>query len=185
MLTGENVLLRPLDEADLGLLVQWRNRPDIWKNFFNKFPISMSSQKVWFQRLNEDNSRMFLIIESLPDKKAIGTIGLDKIDFANQTAEYGNLLIGEREYLGRGLAKEATLLLLRYCFDRLNLNRVYLFVISENSRAVKLYHECGFSNEGCLREAFYDEGRQKNVLVMAMLRREWKERSVTARPSHE
>ena len=37
------------------------------------------------------------------------------------------ITIGEHELKGKGIAKEATKLLLNYAFDTLDLNKVYLF----------------------------------------------------------
>jgi len=94
-----------------------------------------------------------LIIEVIDSREAIGTIGLDRIDFINQVAEYGNVLIGPESFKHKGLAMEATLLLLTYSFERLNLNRIFLHVFADNKAAVGLYRQCGFRDEGCLRAA--------------------------------
>ena len=63
--------------------------------------------------------------------------------------------------------------MLNYCFFRLNLNKVYLKVITENPNAIKLYEKNGFVKEGILREEHFDEGRFKDVLVMSILRKEY------------
>ena len=173
MLIGEHVFLRIVEEEDLPLIVDWRNAPSIWANFFNKFPLSKGKQKDWFERMLKDESRMLFMICTIKEKKTIGTIGLDHIDFGNQTAEYGNILISEQEFTGKGYALEATNILLSYCFLRLNMNRVYLKVLADNSSAIKLYEGTGFIQEGVLREAHFDEGIFKDVIVMSILRKEY------------
>lgn len=173
MLSGDRVRLRPVEEADLPLLVEWRNRPDVWLHFFNKFPLSDGGQCTWYKSLIEDRQRLLLIIEALDGRKALGTIGFDRIDPINQVAEYGNVLIAEESFRRRGLAGEATMLLLVYGFQRLNLNRVFLRVLVDNESAIDLYLKCGFKQEGRLRQAVYDEGRFKDILVMGLLRQEF------------
>lgn len=173
MLLGKFVRLRPLEEVDLPLLVQWRNEPAIWLHFFNKLPLSIGGQKSFYKKLLEDDSRILFGIELLKTNNIIGTIGFDRIDFINQLAEYGNLLLGDHKFRKRGFAVEATSLLLDYGFRRLNLNRIYLQVLSDNEAAVQTYRRCGFKDEGILRKAFFDEGHFKDVLFMGLLRDEF------------
>jgi RimJ/RimL family protein N-acetyltransferase len=114
------------------------------------------------------------IICPVEGNEPIGTIGLDHIDFANQTVEFGNLLIGKQEYKGKGYATEAAELIVSYCFLRLNMNRIYLNVYADNAKAIRLYERCGFKTEGTLREAHFEGGGFKDVLVMSILRREFR-----------
>ncbi len=173
MLVNTLVKLRLVEEEDLPLLVSWRNTPSIWAGFFNKFPLSMAGQRGWFANLVTSQSKKLFIICTAEDDEPIGTIGLDNIDFANQSAEFGNILIGRQEYVGKGYATEATRLILSYCFSRLNMNRIYLTVYADNAKAIKLYKRCGFKLEGTLREARFADGVFKDVLAMSFLRREF------------
>ena len=176
MLLGTLVRLRPVEEDDLSRLVSWRNKPSVWRWFFNKFPLSHAGQARWFEGLLRTDDKKLFAICTLEDDTAIGTIGLDRIDFANQSAELGNMLIGEEEFQGQGYAAEALQLLLSYSFFHLNMNRVYLYVFADNDRAVRLYERAGFQVEGRLRQAHYAQGIFNDVLLMALLRSEFSER---------
>lgn len=173
MLVGKRIRLRLVEENDLSLLVAWRNTPSIWAGFFNKFPLSMAGQKEWFARLVANQSKKLFMICTVEGDEPIGTVGLGHIDFANQSTEFGNMLIGKQECIGKSYAREATELMLSYCFLRLNMNRVYLTLYVDNARAIKLYERCGFKVEGTLREAQFEDGVFKDVLVMSILRREF------------
>ena len=61
-------------------------------------------------------------------------------------------------------------------FEKMNLNRVYLRVFENNSRAIRVYERCGFQKEGVLREDHYAGGRYYNTLVMALLKHEYFEK---------
>jgi RimJ/RimL family protein N-acetyltransferase len=65
-------------------------------------------------------------------------------------------------------------LLLRHAFLDLNLNRVGLEVLADNEQAIRLYERVGFRTEGRLRSHVCKEGRFKDVLVMGILRAEFK-----------
>ncbi|MBM3275242.1 MAG: GNAT family N-acetyltransferase [Candidatus Sericytochromatia bacterium] len=169
MLRGPNVHLRPLEREDLPLLVEWRNDPAAWKFFCNPHPLSLGGQAAFYDRLQANPYRRLFIIAT-PQGEAIGTIGLDDIDPVNQSAEFGNLLIGEKAALGKGFAKEATELLIDYAFKRLNVQRLYLNVHADNDRAIKLYEKCMFEHEGRKRRALFRDGVFIDVLMMSRLR---------------
>jgi RimJ/RimL family protein N-acetyltransferase len=59
-------------------------------------------------------------------------------------------------------------------FETPNLNRVFLRVFENNPGAIRLYEKAGFMHEGCLRQAEYQQGKFLDVLVMGILRSEYK-----------
>ena len=74
----------------------------------------------------------------------------------------------EKEYKGKGIAKSATILLLKYAFSSLKLHTVYLLTETENAAAQKLFQQCGFIK----RDAFFlfllAEIRQEKLLIFSM-----------------
>ncbi len=173
MIVSKNVTLRNFEEVDLEIVADWRNNPEIFKTFFSYNFIIKSKQREWYHSLILKKEKILFIIEENVSHEKIGMIGLDNIDFKNQQAEFGNLIIGNESYLGKGYAKEASVSLLNYCFEELNLNRVYLKVFEFNNRAIKLYEKCGFKIEGKLRESHFSQGKFQNILIMSILRKEF------------
>ncbi|MBI3985471.1 MAG: GNAT family N-acetyltransferase [Lentisphaerae bacterium] len=169
-LRGPRIVLRRVETSDLGLIAAWRNTPAIWRCFFNTLPIAHSQQGKWLKALRLDDSKLLFMIVARRTNRPIGTIGLDHIDQRNQSAEYGNLVIGVSEQRGRGFAREASALLLDFAFSRMNLRRISLYVFAGNQPAVRLYRSLGFKQEGKLRKAVYAEGRFKDLLLMAALK---------------
>ena len=91
------------------------------------------------------SNQHFAIIND-EDDEYLGTISLKNIDYKNKHAEYA---ISSREIVrGTGINEKATELLLKYAFNELELDRVYLNVLSSNIRAIKFYRKCGFVYEG-------------------------------------
>lgn len=172
MLSGRTVTLRPVEQRDLGLLVEWRNDPRNWAQFFNRFPLSLDQQQAFYSKLQASATKKLFMI-CLQGDEPIGTVGLDHLDPTNQSAEFGNMLIGPSEHLGKGYAREAAELLIGFCFRQLNLRRLYLYVFEDNARARTLYEALGFQVEGTLRQAHFAEGRFKNLVLMSLLRDEW------------
>ena len=54
-------------------------------------------------------------------------------------------------------------------FLDLNLNRVGLEVLADNTAAIKLYEKSGFALDGRLRSAAFKNGRSVDVLTMGIL----------------
>ena len=86
------------------------------------------------------------------------------IDYKNGFCEYG-ILMGDKTQWGKGFAKEASIGVINFCFEKLKLRKVNLGVLIENKRAIKLYNSLGFIREGLFKkhkvfeDGFCDEMR--------------------------
>ena len=147
-LNNGRVRLRLLEHSDLPMTLGWRNKDHIRKWFFNTEIIAQEKHEEWFQDYLEKEGDYVFIIEEIVDlRKAVGQVSIYNINWEDKRGEYGRLLIGEMDAQGRGIAKEATKLLLWYVFTELGLNRVELEVQSNNQRAIAIYRTCGFGEE--------------------------------------
>jgi diamine N-acetyltransferase len=146
---SESVRLRLLEESDLEMTLGWRNRDDIRKWFFTSTVLTFDQHRNWVMSsyMPRDNDFIF-VIESKVDGVPVGQISLYDIDFEKRRGEYGRLMIGNPTASRKGLAREATRLILQFAFETMNLEEVYLSVILDNERAINLYKTCGFSIDG-------------------------------------
>jgi len=155
MICGEKINLRAVERGDLEQLVRWRNDPEIFRGFFSTFPLSLGAQADWYEDVLRRTDKKLFVIEA-KDGQAVGTIGFDHIDWKNQKAEFGNMLV-DKGHRGCGYASDATRTALRFGFEQMNLNRIYLEVYAWNQEAVQLYQKSGFEVEGVLRQAYFAE----------------------------
>ena len=81
-----------------------------------------------------------------------------------------------RKAQGKGIAYEATRLILKKAFFEYGLHRVYLSVYSNNKAAIKLYERCGFILEGEFREHFLMDGNYLNWKWYGILSDEFNEK---------
>jgi RimJ/RimL family protein N-acetyltransferase len=109
------------------------------------------------------------------DGTFIGHCGLSHFNHTSHTCELG-IIIGDKAYWGRGYGREAVALLLDYAFRLRNFRRVWLWVHSDNERAIRAYRACGFREEGRLREHLYSNGHYVDAVYMGILRDEWQAR---------
>lgn len=173
MLETSRLYLKFLDQEDENSIVIWRNRKEIIQNLFSYKGVTIDEHRNWYQNYLKNNTRIEFVLVKKEDRKKIGTIGLSDIDFKNQKAEYG-ILIGEKCEQGKGYAKEATIEIIRYGFEELNLQKIYLKVFINNQVAIKMYDNLGFVKEGTLRREVFKNGKFNDVLIMSILIDEWK-----------
>ena len=100
----------------------------------------------------------------------VGTCGLEAAP-EHARAELGYVL--SREHWGRGLMPEAVWRVIRYCFERMDLNRVEARCIAENKASSRVMEKAGMSHEGTLRGREYIKGSYKDMKIYSILRREY------------
>ena len=140
------VEIRPLQEEDAYTSVHWRNDPEVFKYTVNTYDhvISIEEELCWIRRAIANRNEYRCAI--LADGKYVGNIYLTDID--GREAVYG-IFIGEKSYWGKGVAHQATALLMDYAFYTLGLDRVRLKVKVMNKRARRFYLNFGFKEIGC------------------------------------
>ncbi len=132
-------------------------------------PVSELEHQDFYRALLKDKSRIFFSIQN-PRGKFIGVCALKNIDSKNRKAELYICLHGSPAR-GKGYGAEAVKALLRYAFDTLNLNRVYLYTPAYNAAALRCYRSVGFVEEGRARQDLYSGGRYHDSVHMAFLRK--------------
>ncbi len=81
--------------------------------------------------------------------------------------------IGNKDYWGKGYAKEVMLLLLNYAFKELGLNRIYSYVWTDNEKMINLNKSVGFKIEGLLRKDIFSHGEYRDRYIMSILKEDY------------
>ena len=165
MLNQNNLVLRPILRSDLEKLNKWKNDEEIFMFLGGGFnPQSIDQQALWIDKLiNIDDKNKRFIIEV--DSEAIGLIGLYNIHNIYQNCEIG-MYIGEKDFQGKGYAKGAYDLIEKYAFEYLNMRKIKLFAVDDNSKALKFWRKLGFKIVGTLEEERYIKGQFRNLVIM-------------------
>jgi RimJ/RimL family protein N-acetyltransferase len=167
-----NIKIRAIRENDIWVLHQWINDPEVIQ-YTNAFrPISEMEQKEWFANTKYFKNNYVFGIEDIDDKKLIGTCGLYDPDHIAHKAEL-RMKIAESNYRGKGLGREALNQLLSFGFRDLNLNKIWLRVLSNNIPALQIYLKAGFQKEGVMRKDMFIRGNYHDVIVMSLLKEEY------------
>ena len=167
------VTVRKFEFDDIPNKVRWVNDDRNNQYLHYDIPISIKKTEEWFYSHKGETTRYDAIIEA--DGIPVGTIGLLGIDYKNSKAEY-YIAMGEPNYKGKGIAKEASQLVLKYGFETLGLNRIYLLTETKNYVAQILFERLGFKKEGCLRNDIFSHGRFADRFAYGMLKEDWDKR---------
>jgi diamine N-acetyltransferase len=177
MIFGNRVRLRGIEREDLPRFVRWLNDPEVIHGLVIATPLSLPQEERWYQSVLErpvEEQPLVIEVGQGSDWVPIGNIGLTGFDWKVRCAEVG-IFIGEKRFWNQGFGTEAMRLLIQYGFGTLNLNRISLRVYETNLRAIHSYVNAGFVHEGRLRQGHYQDGKLIDVLILGVLRSEWKE----------
>ncbi len=173
MIVGQKVVLRAIEPDDIPLLWEWMQDEELMRlRDFPAPPTSLDAARKEFEQAGDAGPHLRLAIAT-HDGLLIGETSLREIDQRNGGAVF-TIAIGNRDYWSHGYGSDAARALIRYAFEMLNLHRITLFVHATNERAIRSYEKCGFRQEGVLREAHYMDGRYSDVLIMGVLREDFR-----------
>jgi RimJ/RimL family protein N-acetyltransferase len=169
--------IRPAILRDLDNIMTWINDPEVVSNIANiKPPVSWYEESVWLERtLDNPNERLYSF-EDAATGAYVGQGGIHQIYWPARTGRLA--IIIKKEFQGRGYGKAATRELMRVGFDDLKLNKLWCIVREDNPKTVHLNCDVmGFRQEGRLIDEYAIDGRYYTMLRLAMLEREYRDRS--------
>src|SRR5258708_1147608 len=168
MIDGQGVSLRPFERRHLDRTRQWANDPELARLLDRARPVGELEHEQWFTALHTKQGCVYFAIETNPDSAHIGNVWLWGIDWRHRKAEL-RIVIGEATGTGRGLGTEAINLACCYAFERLNLHKVFAYVLSINPRARRAFEKAGFALEGTLKADRWSVDRYVDVFVLGRL----------------
>jgi ribosomal-protein-alanine N-acetyltransferase len=176
MLDGRLVRLRTVREADLDRL--YEAHADI-RTRGPYFPLGVMSESAFRREFAEkgfwQKTDGMLVISTLEGEIA------GHIEFFRPVAYWDAFELAYQLYddrhAGRGYVTEAVQLLVDYLFGAKKEHRIHLVIVPENAASRRIAEKCGFMLEGTVRGAFFNDGRNQDVLLYSLLRTD-------ARPWH-
>jgi RimJ/RimL family protein N-acetyltransferase len=174
MLVGKLVTLRARLDSDVPILhthlyedVSTRVRAD--SRAWHPIPLSSGVSYYAVQSPAADLA-LFSVVHNANGALA-GEALLWGIDAHNRSAHVGLSLLPE--YRGRGLATNVVMVLCRYGFSILGLNRLQIETLSDNAAMIAAAQKVGFVVEGTHRRASWVNGAFCDDMHLGLLASEW------------
>ena len=169
MLEGHQVRLRPVREADLDRLYDAHTAISARGAYF---PLGVMSEPAFRRDFAEhgfwQKTEGMLVIVS-PDGEIAGHIEFFRPVSYWDAFELSYQLYEDR-HAGQGYVTEAVQLLVDYLFATKKEHRIHLVIVPENAASLRIAEKCGFTLEGTARGAFFNDGRNQDVLLYSLLR---------------
>lgn len=168
---GEKVYLRALNLLDLdGNYVSWLNDAKVCEfNAHHRFANTKEKTQDYINSVNSSNTALVLAICSKEDDTHIGNISIQNINYIDSNGEFA-IVMGEKDYHGKGFASEASKLIINHAFNSLNLHRIYCGTSIKNISMQKLAAKLNMKEEGCLKDALFKDGEYVDLKLYAVLK---------------
>lgn len=189
-LSGYQVELSQVTQADIEQVRQWRNDPAIAQYMLSQEQISVEQQQAWFNKINGDNRQQHFIIRYKGE--AIGVANIRAYyqgeNLLNARLIEPGLYIASSRYRGNILAFSPALLLNDYCFNILGVPQLLAMVKASNQAALNYNAKLGYKilNSGELIEIRLNKHdyQQASASLQALLNRPVRQPTVKKETKH-
>ena len=135
-------------------------------------PINFEAVKEYCEKVIRSNNDIFLAIYYKDNNKFIGTIRVNNLNWYTRIADIG-ILMGDKKYWGKGIAKEAIFSVLNYLFEILGMRKLTAGLMDINPAMEKVFEKLGFKLEGRMRKSDRYEGKYIDHLLMSCFKDEF------------
>lgn len=164
MLTTKRLILEKFTEEELPKLMEIEHAPE------NRKFTWTNTEEEHREELKDPNV-LTLAVKKKGSGDIIGNVIID-LDFDSEWFEIKRIAFSEK---GQGYGRETMNALIKYAFDDLNMNKVWLEAYTDNKVGRKLYESLGFHIDGILRQHHRTERGILDQMQFSMLAGEYLE----------
>ncbi len=162
MIETERLYIANAIEADIETIIELENHKDnrdfVWTGTYEEHKAEI-----------EDKNHLVFIFRRKEDDLIIG-YALIRLDFKSEIFELRRIIISHK---GMGYGKEVMKALLKYTFEKMNMNRFWLDVYPDNVIGINLYEGLGMHRDGVLRQNYKSERGYLDQIIYSMLKSEY------------
>lgn len=168
-LEGSSIYLREVNENDVTEeYYNWLNDKEVNQFLETRYhPQSKANILNFVKKMDGQQNEIFLAICDKLTHKHIGNIKLGPINWIHRFGDI-SLLIGDKEYWGKGIATEAIRLMTEFGFNTLNLHKIKAGCYEKNIGSLKAFLKVGFTQEGILKKQWIVNGSFQNSIILGI-----------------
>ena len=169
MIQGKSIYLRELSVEDVSIeYMNWMNDYEVVKFTESRYVVhTLESLKEFILNVKNDYNYCFAIIDK-QSSKHVGNIKIGNIHPIYKYADVG-LIIGNKNFYGKGIATEALKLCIEFAFKQLKLHRLWAGIYDVNIGSIKAFEKAGFVREGCEKEKCLFEGKRIDCYIYGIV----------------
>lgn len=164
--------LRTLDHSFVNdRYLHWMNSEEVNQYLETRFiKQTIESLVTFVQEMLNSQSSFLLAIVDRNSEEHIGNIKLGPINFSHNSAPLG-LVIGEKDWWGKGVASEVISALTEWGFNVLGLEKITAGSYSSNLGSIRAFLSCGYMEEGRqLSQVNLSTGSRDDVVLLGKVR---------------
>jgi len=173
-LIGDKLYLRSLEESDISeKYIGWLNNYEVTRYLeTGKVPTTSEAIHNYLESFRGSSNDIILAIIDRETDQHIGNVTLNRINWIHRTADTG-LMIGEKDFWGKGYAFEAWSLIIEYAFQRLGLRKIIAGSMDKNVASIAVLKKLGFKLEGTFRQEFLVDGEFRDAVRLGLLKEDY------------
>ncbi len=168
-ISGTEVYLRPVELRDASMIRKWHNDPVLMRLArVGEKKTTLNQERSDISKARRSEDQAYHMILRYTNDTPVGFIRFIYIDRASGNV-WLRVMIGDKKAWGKGYARDAMEIYLKWLFDLIGIHRVTLECYSTNKRAVEFYRRLGFKKEGVLRQAVLIDGMYHDIFSFGLL----------------
>lgn len=171
VLQNENILLRPLVHEDLELMLSLTSDPEMWKYYTHDLS-TLEGLKSWAAPAFNQERLQFGVFDK-GSGQVMGSTAFGNFSPRDLRLEIGWTWLG-KAFHSQGINQQMKQMMLTYCFEVLDLERVEFKTDVLNKQARKSLRNINAMEEGILRcHTLMTSGRRRDTIYYSILKEEW------------
>jgi RimJ/RimL family protein N-acetyltransferase len=170
-----DIELHQFSRNDFKELISWIRTPEelfIWSATTFTFPLDEYQLEMHFQEAQTSKPRLMYTAVDGQTNEHVGHIELTRIDQKNKKISIAYVLIDPAKR-GLGYGNALMQIILRECFERMEMSKVDLFVFEFNPVAIHCYQKAGFEIEEVIGDRIKFEGDFVTLYLMGLSDKKW------------
>lgn len=170
-----NIYFRALKQEDAIFINSLRKIEDMENKISGvKRFVSLEREIKWINDLimNDYATKIYLAICEKGDDTIIGYTSVTDIDYRNGNCFWSGIKLSP-DKCGKGYGLQTALLILKYVFEELRMERCIAHGLEEHDVALRMMEKAGFTREGLMRKNVYKNGEYKNTWLLSILKEEY------------
>lgn len=160
---GRRLQFRQAEPEDLDYIMETEYKPENAK-YVIPYTREMHSLTL------DTPGAIHLIIETMDTREKVGFLMIAGLDNESKEIEWTRIILDVK---GKGYGHETLQMLKSWAFDDLKFHRAWLDCKDYNARALHVYESEGLQREALLRETILTDGVYENLIILAILDREY------------
>lgn len=160
--------LRAINDADLDMLLAWRNSPQVRRFMYSPHMIQNDEHRRWYETIRDDNTRHPMIF--MLDSKPAGFVNIGPVH-SGGIADWGFYTDPEAE---KGTGHKMGTHAIKHAFNVLGLHKICGEAVAYNTASQRFHLRLGFRQEGTLADQHFDGNDYHDVIRFGLTVGVWR-----------